>query len=487
MSKENLTEKLDEEVMDASEMEQPEQPVPPVRFELVPDKLFGVINLHDMRQGDEAFTCWSFVSEGFKALGQKELAILLRKEDFQDDKDYPTDPLGFFLTVWNYASQGNFVLEGDITEFGESGFLDPQFRALAYLKPLGLSGMEGNENLLSCVLLTQKELKIARQFGLTRFVSLFGYKFNHYPCPPWTRRNRECAASDEQIEAMEASILAKVPQLGLPGTYCVLTANTLLLSFRKDSKQYVKDVLSQLPEEAPFLLSADIDPQANAMLVWQATMENGPSAITPPGSDGSRVAGSAVLIFPEQESNNAQVVEDSFLLSLTTPDWKVLRQALMNGEDASLDTEGGGEIRIEWYENDNWTQITNRGELPELPRIEHADGLGRVSEARLLTEDAQVIGSTDPMVLYQFIEAVEMTVLGYFVDRAPDEEKTISLVCRLSSNSKCEWTLESTPTADRLELKGVELRLSDLPLPDVSGDSIDFELEFVVRGKESVA
>lgn len=474
----------DEEMtVEQTELDEHEQPEPPVRFELVQDKLFGTVNLHDMRQGDEAFECWSFVSEGMLALGQKELAILLRKEPGESEKDYPTEPLGFFLTVWNFASQGNFVFEGDITEFGDSGFLDPQFRALAYLRPLGLSGMEDNEGLLSCVLLTEKELQIARRFGLTRVISLFGYRFNHYPCPPWTNRSRESVVDDELISEMEESILGKVPLLGLPGAKVVLSANRLVLSCRKGTHVYINEVLKQLPEEAPFLISTDIDPQANAMLVWQATMEKGPSAITPPGSDGSRVAASAVLIFPEQEASNAQVIEDSFLLSITTEDWRKLREGLMTGEDTSINTEGGGHIAIEWYEAEGFPQITNRGALPELPRIEHKEGLGSVTSAELQVEDAVLIASTDPMVFYQFVEAVEMTVLGYFVDRAPESERKITLGCQVSQAGKIDWTISSDPEEDKLVLKGIELRLSDLPAPEIHGEPVSFELEFQVNAR----
>jgi hypothetical protein len=452
-----------------------EQPAPPVRFEIIPNELYAIVNLHDMQQGVNAFSCWSFVSEGLSRFGQKELAILVKQESFESEKDYPMDPLGLFLTVKQYAEQGSFVTEGDVTEFGDSGFIDSKFRAMAYLRPLGIAGIEEPGSILSCVLLTEDELQIARRYGLTRILALLGYTFSHFPCPPWVDRHRNSVVTDQMKEDMEKSILSKVPQFAIPGVRVQLAGTTLSLRCPVGLHEGLNELLTQIPDEAPLVVSTELDPDANALLVWQATMENGPSAITPPGSDGSKVCGCSVLIFPEQDESNAQVVEDSFLLSLMTPDWLKMRKGLMTGEDVKVVTPAGGTIAIEWYEPETGL-ATGAALLEELPKAELPESCARVDRAELITEQEIVAKIASPSIFRQYIEAVEYTVLGYFVDRKASKHRVITIRSEVTPGNKVAWTMSATPDEDRIELKGIELRLAELPPPNVSIDKVVFEL-----------
>lgn len=457
-----------------------QQPMPPVRFEIVPDELYAIVNLHDMQQGANAFSCWSYVSEGLNRLGQKELAILIRQKPDEETHEYPMDPLGLFLTVRQYAEQGSFVTEGDVTEFGESGFVDPKFRAMAYLRPLGIAGMDEPNSVLSCVLLTEDELEIARRFGLTRVLSLLGYTFSHFPCPPWVDRDRNSCITDAMKEGMDASILSKVPHFAIPGVRVQLSGTTLSVRCPKGLEEGLNELLQQIPDEAPMVVSGELDPDANALLVWQATMENGPSAITPPGSDGSRVCGCSILFFPEQDETNAQVVEDSFLLSLKTPDWLNMRKAFMTGQEAKVETPAGGTISIQWYDPEvpalgvGGVALANM--LSELPKVDLPDSCASIKEAKLVTPQDLVAKIASPAILLQYIEAVEYTVLGYFVDRKASENRTISVKCDITPGNKVAWHMSSTPDEDRIELKGIELRLADLPTPAIASDTVAFEL-----------
>jgi len=456
-----------------------QQPAPPVRFEIVPDELYAIVNLHDMQQGANSFSCWSYVSEGLNRLGQKELAILIRQNPGEEIHEYPMDPLGLFLTV----RQGSFVTEGDVTEFGESGFIDSKFRAMAYLRPLGIAGMEEPNSVLSCVLLTEDELEIARRFGLTRVLALLGYTFSHFPCPPWVDRGRNSCITDDMKAAMDQSILAKVPQFAIPGVRVQLAGTTLSIKCPNGLEEGLNELLQQIPEEAPLVVSGELDPDANALLVWQATMENGPSAITPPGSDGSKVCGCSVLFFPEQDESNAQVVEDSFLLSLATPDWLKMRKALMTGSEVKVATPAGGTISIEWYQPEVASTAGIGAMLTELPKVELPDSCAKIENVEVTT-DHDVVGKvSSPAVLRQYIEAVQYTILGYFVDRKASDIRTINVKCEITPGNKVSWNMSSTPQEDKIELKGIELRLADLPTPAVNSDKVEFQLVLAVAPK----
>ncbi|MEZ4486868.1 MAG: DUF3480 domain-containing protein [Cyanobacteriota/Melainabacteria group bacterium] len=477
------------DVNDVNDVNEMDTPNPPVRFEIFPNELFATVNLHEVRQGEESFSCWSFVSEGLSRLGQRELAMLIRKQDDQSDNDYPTDVLGFFLTVRRYAMEQNVFMEGDITEFGESGFLDPKFKAIAYVRPLGLYGAENTDNLLNCILLSEEELEVARRFGLSRVVSLLGHKFNHYPCPPWVDLSRASTVNEKLSEDMNESILAKVPFMSIPHVRVCLCVDTLKIFCRKGTHEFIREFLKQIPKEAPLSIGCDIDPAANAMLVWQATMDNGPSAITPPGSDGTRVAGCSVLVFPEQDSTNVQVIEDSFFLSLKTEDWEKLRNALMTGKPSSISAHPGGKIEVEWYEESPEVASLPVPEamdhVPDLPTIEHADGCGKVLEAELKTEEEAVLASINPRILCQYIEAIEMTVLGYFIDRRAESAKTITLDAVIEPDERVSWKLVSEPEQDDIELKGIQIRLGDLPVPALMSSPVEFAIKFQINASQA--
>ena len=460
-----------------------QQPAPPVRFEIVPDELYAIVNLHDMQQGANSFSCWSYVSEGLNRLGQKELAILIRQNPGEEIHEYPMDPLGLFLTVRQYAEQGSFVTEGDVTEFGESGFIDSKFRAMAYLRPLGIAGMEEPNSVLSCVLLTEDELEIARRFGLTRVLALLGYTFSHFPCPPWVDRGRNSCITDDMKAAMDQSILAKVPQFAIPGVRVQLAGTTLSIKCPNGLEEGLNELLQQIPEEAPLVVSGELDPDANALLVWQATMENGPSAITPPGSDGSKVCGCSVLFFPEQDESNAQVVEDSFLLSLATPDWLKMRKALMTGSEVKVATPAGGTISIEWYQPEVASTAGIGAMLTELPKVELPDSCAKIENVEVTTDHDEVGKVSSPAVLRQYIEAVQYTILGYFVDRKASDSRTINVKCEITPGNEVSWNMSSTPQEDKIELKGIELRLADLPTPAVNSDKVEFQLVLAVAPK----
>ncbi len=452
-----------------------QQPPPPVRFEIVPDQLFAIIDLHEMKLGEAPMSCWSYVSEGLIKFGQKELAILVKKESGETEHDYPMDPLGLFYTVREYAEKSNFVMPGDVTEFGDTGFIDPKFRAMAYLRPIGIGGLEDPNAVLSCVLLTAEELDVARRFGLTRVMALLGFNFSHFPCPPWVDRGRKSVIDTTVKNVMDASVLAKVPCFAIPGVRVQLAGGLLSIRCPHGIEDGLRELLKQIPEEAPLTISTEFDPDANALLVWQPTMENGPSAMTPPGSDGSRICGCSVLIFPEQDDSNAQVIEDSFLLSLKTPDWIKLRNGLMTGVEASLMTQQGGKIQVSWYEPEAGL-VPSVETLTHLPRVENAESTAKITEASLLTEASSVVKSISPGVLKEYVEAVEYIILGYFTDRKATHKRTIKVVCELSPGGKRTWTMSSQPDEDKIELKGIEIRLNDLPVPVISENPVSFEV-----------
>ncbi len=464
-----------------------EQPVPPIRFELVPDQLYATVSLNEVKQGDISFECWTFISDGLKNVGQKEVLLILEKKNDEPENGYPTVVLGLFATMWNRAQNGLYTNEGDILEIGESGFLEPHFGAVAFTHPFGLSGLEREDLYIIANLLTKEEAAVAKQFGLARIIALQGFKYNHFPCPPWIVRDRDSVISEDQKVEMLKSITAKVPFFHVRGFRLKLTADKIYLECRKDQREHLKETLKQLPMEAPFAISSEICFDADAILTWQQDATIGPTAISKPGGavgPEALMSGCFLLVIPEQEQNSLQVLEDGFLLSCETTVWEKLRNFMMTGKDGNVSMPPGeGKCFVEWYEPEEAVSELRLKVLELLPTLENEEGNIKVTKAKVLSDIQKTSESVEPVYLRRLTEAVEATVMGYYTDRSPDHDQKVTIEMTLTSGPKVAWKLSAEPDEDQILLKGIVLRLNDLPLPEVSGDEIKVEIEIEVGPK----
>lgn len=464
-----------------------EQPNPPIRFELIPEQLYATISLNEVQQGELSFGCWTYISDGLKSLGQKEIVFILEKKNDEADNAYPTMVLNLIATMWNRALNGILTNEGDLLEIGEGGFIEPQFTAVAFQHPFGLTGL-GDEDLYLIVnLLTKEETEVAKQFGLSRVVALQGFKYNHFPSPPWIVRDREPVVNEEQKLEMLKSIVAKVPFFHVRGFRLKLTADTIHLECRKDQKELLKETLKQLPMEAPFAMASEICYESDAILTWQQDMSNGPTAISKPGSQGGPdavMSGCFMTVIPEQEGNNLQVIEDGFLLSLETKKWEQIRNYMLTGKNGTVSmTPGDGKCVVDWYDPaDAVTQLRLKI-LELLPTLENEEGNIKVTGANIVGDIKKVAEDIEPIFLRRLTEGVEATVMGYYTDREPEHDQKITLVMTLSPGPKVSWNFSAEPAADQMLMKGIELRLNELPLPEVTGE-VKVEMVFEVGPKE---
>ena len=473
---------------DAQNQATQEQPEPPIRFELIPNQLYVTVSLNEVQQGEISFGCWTFISEGLKSLGQKEIVFILEKKNDEADNAYPTMVLNLIATMWNRAQNGILTSEGDILEIGESGFIEPHFKAVAFQHPFGLTGL-GDENLYLIVnLLTKEETEVVKQFGLSRVVALQGFKYNHFPSPPWIVRDRDSVVTEEQKLEMLKSIAAKVPFFHVRGFRLKLTADTIHLECRKDQKELLRETLKQLPMEAPFAISSEICYESDAILTWQQDMSNGPTAISKPGAQGgpdALMSGCFMAVIPEQDANDLQVLEDGFLLSLETKKWEQIRNFMLTGKNGSVSmSPSDGKCVVDWYEPAEVINELRLKVLELLPTLENEEGNIKVTKAEVVGDFSKVAEFIEPIFLRRLTEGVEATVMGYYTDREPEHDQKIKLVMTLSPGPKAAWAFSAEPAADQMLMKGIELRLNELPLPEVTGE-VKVEMEFEVGPKES--
>ncbi len=298
----------------------------PLTVEIIPDELVGRVFLHEIEAAGERIPCWSYVSDGLRAHEQKEVVVTLRRERGEAAGDYPEDPLHFFATLYRLAAQGGCVDVGGQSELGTRRFFGHH---LLYADAQPLPGVALPLPCLTVVLINDEELRGVRAFGSTRVLSRMGHAASHYPFPTWVERKRRGVPLGG---AFEKSVLTKLG-LRISGKIVVsLHDNRITLGIQRELHDRLRD--AQLPD-APLALIALRDPDANACLVWEPGQDE-PTAISPPGSDGSRVSGAYAVVLGEQPHDGGKLFEDGFIIELTDLSWAKFRRALLGGTDLVL-------------------------------------------------------------------------------------------------------------------------------------------------------
>jgi hypothetical protein len=325
-------------VLPPSLVDQPVAQIPasafPAEIELVPGALRASIHLHTIDTQAGPLRCWSYVTEGLAAFGQKEVVFTIAVDGDADPGRFPTEPLRFASTLLQLASQGRTVDAGAITELGGSGFM--LRRGLTYARALPLEGVPLPPAAIAAIPLTADELAVLKIGGQTRVLAALGAAFHHYPFPPWLDRVRRSVITPESTRG---TLLADVPHLAAPSTVRVEN-DIVLFRLRPEGVVLIGRALGELPPGAGFALTTEIDPEADGCMIWQAGQE-APSAIAPPGSRGERLAGCFVLFAPDQPEDGGQLFEDGMAVTLTQASMAALRRALSAGQTLALPGQGG--------------------------------------------------------------------------------------------------------------------------------------------------
>lgn len=308
--------------------------------------------------------CWSFISRGLVARGQREIVLTLSAGPGDNPNAPPLEPLQYYDTVWQLAGQGNLVAEDGFTGFGGAGMLGAM--GLAYGRAIAINGVAVPADALVALLLTGPEAELANAIGTTRVLTRLGRAYRYYPHPFWSDRARQSV-----VAPGEDSLLSSVAIARVPGALASLTEKMVAVRVPRAAVPILAS-LEQLPANAGLALMCGVDYQASGHFVWSPG-QPGPEAIhgslAPPGlaapsgrgraSTGpdttasrqrmSQMAGSFVMFVPEQQTDSGQLFEDGFAFMLSDPSWSRLRRALIKGGRASVGAAPGGlSLAIEW-------------------------------------------------------------------------------------------------------------------------------------------
>jgi hypothetical protein len=283
--------------------------------------------------------CWTYVSDGLSRLGQREVALSIRRGADEAAPDFLKTPFEFYRFLHDNAEHRRFVDVGDITGLDPDapGLLGhASIRGVVYTPADALNDQPFPSPTIAAVPATGDELDVAKRFGIVRLAALLGDKYRRFPTAAWYERNR---ASVVVADDMQDSILTKVAGFRAPGVHVYMRGievgrevlaptgpleNAVATFARQEVvcelptslAQHVAQALGRSGGRSAIALLAGPDAEADACLCWRAGAMQ-PYAITAASGIGARVAGNHLLVVPWQETDTVRVVEDGFAVLIT--------------------------------------------------------------------------------------------------------------------------------------------------------------------------
>ena len=465
----------------------------PLDIELVPDALRAQILITNFTMGEEELVCWTYVTNGLKNAGQKELLVSIRKLPGENIGDFPQAPLEFFKTVLHHSLQQEFIDIGSVSDFGENGFLSSSFTGAAYVRSQAMGDWFPPEDSLSAVLLTSDELKASQIGGLVRVLALLGKSSLHFPCPVWNDLSRQPVVTGELLGVMQESFISELPRILIRNSGASSSESVIDLQLPLSSRHYFSQ-LGELDKESPIMLLTDLDERADALLVFQPEKKAAPLAISAPGTPGSRIAGSFICFAPSQTHDQGMIIEDGFVITLREQTWAELKNSLINGSPFYLPRHDEGyDFRLSWHQDEaqapgpNTIQISgielgcraggNVADCDEKSTVPaYATGIN------LLTHENEIRKILELELLKRFIERLEDTIRDHFLCMGETDGFNLTVTCMILPDRKAEFELSSNPVMEADDEQDLMNRISLIYSPEITEGNIKFTMDLCVWG-----
>jgi hypothetical protein len=454
------------------------EPTWPVEIEVVTGKLSARVYLHDIESQSGPIACWSYVSHGLAALRQPEIVFTLRRDPDEPSAGFPQDPLHLLATIYQLADDGQRVGPGDVTGFGDGSFLGHH---LLYAEAQPLDGVPLPSSCLAALLITADELRAVAEFGSTRVLALMGQASGHYPFPPWADPRRPGLSL---TRTFEHSLLSKLPCVAVPDVRVGVEGNQIIVSALRGAQPPWQDRLAELADDVPLALLTALDPTADGCLVW-VPGQSGPAAITPPGSDGSRLCGCFVVLLPEQPENGGRILEDGFVMELTAESWKQLRSALIDGTDVWIPASGTTmSLALTWRDQEHVSPVDGRSYIAEgggdtyrPPEEAPVPGNVTIKQVRLLTSEREMAARTSADELAAFCQEVRRCAQHTIGERDDPAELLIRLRCTPEGHDIDLASRGDVPQPVMQAFFDAVKKLAKLPVQD---SEVSFDIEMTV-------
>lgn len=439
------------------------------------------MQVHEYEVGSLAgpIPCWAYTTHGLWDHGQKEVVLVVKRRKRESPLATSAEVVAYFRILHQLAAGGSLVDVGGHSEF-RVDFLG--FRGVLYFRPSNLHGLPLPEHVLLAILVTEAELRVAREFGATRVASRLGKRRRHYPLPPWSERGRNAVSLPE---LSGESVLCKAPRLLVSGASVVAEGSRLSLHLSSPAGALIRSQLETLPLDQALAIPLEVDPQSNGCLVWEGPRQREPFAISPEGSDGSKLSGAFLLFVPGNEDGDEwRMIEDGYGVMLTTHSWTRLREAIEDGSPLELgSSEGAPEFSLEWVGEDYRDRWGVRLAEPEGSVRHDPSRTTRLRETVLLANDAELerrLEGVEPLADY--LRGVEERVEDHFSAAPVCPGNDLLIGVELRPTQPAELSIATRPGVPAEVLEGLLDRLSSVASPSVREGPVAFQLLFALWG-----
>lgn len=302
-----------------------------IALELVAGRVLVRVHAHELFAKRGPVACFSYVTEGLRSFGQREIVFTLAREPRADPEQAPREPLALLRAVANLAARGQLVGVGGFTELGPTGMLGrPSIRGVAYQIAWPMEGVSLPEGTLAAVALVGAEMDTVKRFGALRVLARLGRVHGFFPTAPWCDPDREAA-----MEPESRTILEGVATGYFEGVSVTMDGERIALRIDRAAAPAIARALPGLPPDAALVMLAALDPEADACLVWSPGQQQ-TEAITPPESRAARPSGCFALLVPQQAYDGGNPFEDGFAMMLTDASWARVRSALLSATAVTI-------------------------------------------------------------------------------------------------------------------------------------------------------
>ncbi|MGD8939074.1 MAG: hypothetical protein PVJ72_06825 [Gammaproteobacteria bacterium] len=309
----------------------------PIKLGIIPGKLAVSVYLHYVTVGGKSVPCWSYVSDGFISLKQKELVFTLQSQEGEETAKFPMQPLQLFLLLYKHATQKSINI-GDVIKLGEKGLFG--FPALGCTFPqVEIPNAPFPRPTFATILLTKDEFLTAHSYGLTRVISRLGFEQKRYPCMPANARGRKSINWQPLIQNSQLKNIPRTP-LKQASVY-MFGGDQVVLNLPAAARTALANGLKKHPANKSLCLLLQLQPQHEGCLVWFPE-SNTTEMHMKVNASGESIAGSFILLEPGSASDGAAIVEDGFAMQFAPPSWQEFVEATAAGQFLQIHGSNGG-------------------------------------------------------------------------------------------------------------------------------------------------
>lgn len=325
------------------------------------------VYLHSFFLGDRERQCWTFLTRGFEALGQREMSLSLLVDDGADPEDYPKTPVRLFQLLSERFDGSRPVDFGDASRLGQRGILG--FTAAFYVPAIQFEGLPNLGDYLSLVLVHDQEYDYAQQYGLTRFLSRLGRYCSSFPYPTWNTGARPSLFTEG---SKELSILAKAHHIMAEHSYVQQQDSTIKMLLHEKDIPAIFPALANLADDQVAVISTAFAPGCDASLYWQEG-QTAAGAFAAPDTAAEILGGSFVAL-SKGESCEFAIEEDGFAICLTASRWQALHTAIEARQSLELPLGDRERLALSVIDEAPIGEIRHYEPVAVWKRLEHEAG-----------------------------------------------------------------------------------------------------------------